>query len=83
MAEPATERDAEPGSPGLEAIRAWKAAASKQYTCTGRPFPAERIAPDRYVVQSHISGDFPGCLVDLRYAFRLARGLIDSLKIAV
>ncbi|KFE67355.1 nuclear transport factor 2 family protein [Hyalangium minutum] len=65
---------------GLDAIKAWKAAASAQYTYTTQPFTLEREAGSQ-VVQAHVTGNFPGSPVDLRYRFRLERGLIASLEI--
>lgn len=65
---------------GLEAIRAWKSAASAQYTYTTEPFAVDREAGAQ-VVRAHVAGNFPGSPVDLRYRFRLERGLIASLEI--
>ena len=65
---------------GLAAIKAWKAAASAQYTYTTQPFALQQ--QDGFqVVASHVVGNFPGSPVDLRYRFRLERGLIASLEI--
>lgn len=65
---------------GLDAIRAWKAGASKQYSYTTSPFALEREEGDQ-VVRATVAGNFPGSPVDLRYRFRLERGLIASLEI--
>jgi hypothetical protein len=65
---------------GAAAIAAWKAAASKKYSYTAQPHTLVREG-DAYVVTSHVSGDFPGSPVDLRYTFTLARGRIASLEI--
>ena len=65
---------------GLEAIQAWKAAASAQYTYTSEPFALDQKA-GRYVVTSRVAGNFPGSPVDLRFRFGLQRGLIASLEI--
>ncbi|MDP9899447.1 nuclear transport factor 2 family protein [Variovorax ginsengisoli] len=65
---------------GVAAIKAWKAAASAQYTYTAQPLALERR--DGFeVVTSRVVGNFPGSPVDLRYRFRLERGLIASLEI--
>jgi hypothetical protein len=65
---------------GLEAIKTWQARASAQYTYTADPFALEH--QDGYqVVSSRVVGNFPGSPVDLRYRFRLERGLIASLEI--
>ncbi|CAH0354200.1 nuclear transport factor 2 family protein [Aquabacterium sp. CECT 9606] len=68
---------------GLEAIKAWKAAASAQYTYTSEPFAMEKTEEGALVVRSRVSGNFPGSPVDLQYRFRLERGLIASLEIGV
>ena len=65
---------------GLDAIKAWKAAASAAYTYTSEPFAMEQ-KDGSDVVTSRVTGNFPGSPVDLRYRFRLERGLIASLEI--
>ena len=65
---------------GLDAIKAWKAAASAAYTYTSEPFALEQ-KEGSHVVTSRVTGNFPGSPVDLRYRFRLERGLIASLEI--
>ncbi|MBH1964721.1 MAG: nuclear transport factor 2 family protein [Comamonadaceae bacterium] len=67
---------------GLDAIKAWKAAATTKYTYTTVPFALDR-EEDFQVVRAHVAGNFPGSPVDLRYRFRLERGLIASLEITV
>ena len=66
---------------GLDAIKAWKVAASAAYTYTSEPFALEQKAGS-CIVTSRVNGNFPGSPVDLRYRFRLERGLIASLEIA-
>lgn len=66
---------------GLDAIKAWKATASAAYTYTSEPFRLERNE-GAYIVTSRVTGNFPGNPVDLRYRFRLERGLIATLEIA-
>ena len=65
---------------GLDAIKAWKAAASAAYTYTSEPFAMEQ-KDGFHVVTSRVTGNFPGSPLDLRYRFRLERGLIASLEI--
>lgn len=65
---------------GLDAIKAWKEAASAAYTYTSEPFAMEQ-KDGSYVVTSRLTGNFPGSPLDLRYRFRLERGLIASLEI--
>lgn len=67
---------------GLDAIRAWKVKASSEYTYTSEPFALEQ-KDGRHLVTSRVAGNFPGSPVDLRYDFRLERGLIASLEITV
>lgn len=67
---------------GTDAIAAWKAAASTKYTYTTEPFALEQ-KDGHQVVTSRVTGNFPGSPVDLRYRFRLERGLIASLEITV
>jgi hypothetical protein len=65
---------------GFAAIGAWKAAASAQYMFTSQPFALAQ-QEGLQVVTSRVVGNFPGSPVDLRYRFRLERGLIASLEI--
>jgi hypothetical protein len=65
---------------GLEAIKAWKAAAAAAYTYRSEPFALEQ-KDGSFTVTSRVSGNFPGSPVDLRYGFQLERGLIASLEI--
>ena len=67
---------------GLEAIRQWKATASAKYQYTSEPFHLE-LVDGRTVVSCHLTGNFPGSPIDLRYFFRLERGKVASLEIAV
>jgi hypothetical protein len=66
---------------GLESIRQWKATASAKYQYTSEPFRSEMI-DGRTVVSCHLTGNFPGSPIDLRYFFRLERGKVASLEIA-
>lgn len=65
---------------GREAIKAWKAESSTRYTYTSDPFSIELI-DGVHGVWSHVAGSFPGSPIDLKFAFRLERGLIASLEI--
>ena len=66
---------------GREAIKAWKSAASAAYTYTAEPSALDQ-QDGWHVVTNHVSGNFPGSPIDLRYRFRLEGGLIASLEIA-
>jgi len=65
---------------GRDAIRAWKASASTQYSYTVEPFTFVADG-DRLVVTSHLEGDFPGSPLDLRYIFALQGDKIAALEI--
>ena len=65
---------------GAAAIQAWKAAAAAAYTYTSEPFALEQ-EDGSHVVTSRVTGSFPGSPIDLRYRFRIERGLIASLEI--
>jgi hypothetical protein len=65
---------------GREAIKAWKAAASAAYSYSSEPFAMEQ-RDGLHVVTSRVTGNFPGSPLDLRYRFRLERGLIAALEI--
>jgi hypothetical protein len=65
---------------GLEAIKAWRAATAAHYRYTAEPFALVQ-KNQQHIVSSHVVGDFPGSPVDLRYHFRLERGLIAALEI--
>lgn len=67
---------------GRRAIQEWKSATSTQYAYTVEPFALDH-AGEFQVVRAHVAGNFPGSPVDLRYRFRLERGLIASLEITV
>jgi hypothetical protein len=65
---------------GLDAIKAWKNAASAKYAYTSVPFAVE-LKDGRHIVMSRLTGNFPGSPIDLRYHFRLERGKIAHLEI--
>ena len=65
---------------GMDAIKAWKAAASAEYAYTVEPFALDQKGSAQ-VVRARVTGSFPGSPVDLEYRFRLERGLIASLEI--
>lgn len=66
---------------GIDAIEAWKTAASAKYSYTCEPFALEQ-KDGRHIVTSRLTGNFPGSPLDLRFAFRLERGKIAFLEIA-
>jgi ketosteroid isomerase-like protein len=67
---------------GRDAIRQWKADSSTKYTYSVEPFSISTEG-DRTIVVSHLTGDFPGSPVDLRYQFTLNDGKIAGLEITL
>lgn len=67
---------------GRDEIRHWLASASREFTYTRTLTGAEAIDADAWLVTNHLEGNFPGGVVDLRYRFVLADGLIARLEIA-
>lgn len=67
---------------GRDAIRRWKDESSAKYTYTTEPFS---IADEdgRVLVASHLTGDFPGSPIDLRYVFTLDGDQISELEITL
>ncbi|WP_073975408.1 nuclear transport factor 2 family protein [Erythrobacter donghaensis] len=65
---------------GHDQIREWKTKASAQYTYHAAPYATGDI-DGQTIVTAHLTGDFPGSPVDLRYAFTLCAGLIARLEI--
>ncbi len=66
---------------GREAIARWKNQSSAKYRYVSVPVAIEEQA-ERIIVTAHLTGDFPGSPVDLRYAFTLAQDEISRLEIA-
>jgi hypothetical protein len=67
---------------GLKEIRAWRTSRKSLYTYVALPVAIEQ-SEGQLVVRAHVTGDFPGSPADLRYHFRLERGLIASMEITV
>jgi ketosteroid isomerase-like protein len=67
---------------GPDEIRDWLARASTEFTYTRTLTGADAIDANSWLVTNHLEGDFPGGVVDLRYRFVLADGLISELEIA-
>ena len=52
------------------------------YTCTTEPFSLELIE-GVHAVQAHVAGNFKGSPLDMKFCFRLERGLIANMEITV
>lgn len=67
---------------GREAIEQWKKESSTRYVYSVEPFAIEDD-PGRTVVTAHLTGNFPGSPIDLRYRFALEGERIAGLEIVV
>ena len=65
---------------GRDAIAAWKSEASAKYDYVAEPVDIDD-QKDRVIVTAHLTGNFPGSPVDLRYAFTLSGDAIARLEI--
>jgi len=68
---------------GIDAIAAWIARSSSEYSYTSTRIGQQVAGDDRAVVQIRLDGDFPGGTVTLRYQFELQDELIRRLAIEV
>jgi hypothetical protein len=67
---------------GHDEIHRWRENEASKYTYTVELSHVEKLDDNRYVVTTHLEGDFPGGVVDLIYRFTLADDLITMLEIA-
>jgi hypothetical protein len=65
---------------GRAAVRAWAEETSRKYRFRADILAIEEVA-DRTVATAHLTGDFPGSPIDLRYRFKLADRQIAGLEI--
>lgn len=66
---------------GVEEIRGWREGLATRFTYTTEITSAKDSDDGRYVVRTHLEGDFPGGVVDLEQRFTLTGGLISDLSI--
>ena len=66
---------------GHQEISEWLGRSATEYTYTIELTGAQRIDDRHFVAVHHLEGDFPGGVVDLRFQFTLADGLISALTI--
>lgn len=67
---------------GRDAIAAWKSEASAEYEYVATPVAVDDQG-DRVVVTAHLTGNFPGSPVNLRYGFELSGDAIARLEIVL
>jgi ketosteroid isomerase-like protein len=65
---------------GRAAIRTWAAEVRRKYHFHAEALAVEE-AGDRTIVTAHLTGNFPGNPVDLRYRFKLDGAEISALEI--
>jgi ketosteroid isomerase-like protein len=80
FAEDAVVRDEGRDIHGHRAVRAWAQETRRKYRYHAEVVAVEEGA-DRTVVTAHLTGDFPGNPVDLRYRFKLTGPKIMALEI--
>jgi hypothetical protein len=66
---------------GRAEIVAWREKAATQWTYTTEITGMSATGVDRYRVDAHLEGDFPGGVADLAFDFTVRGGLIASLAI--
>ena len=65
---------------GRRAIRGWAEEARRKYHFHAEAIAVEEAA-DRVIVTAHLTGNFPGNPVDVRYRCKLAGSQITELEI--
>jgi hypothetical protein len=66
---------------GRAEIVAWRERAASRWTYTTEITGLSATGVDRYLVEAHLEGDFPGGVADLAFDFTVRDGLIASLAI--
>ena len=66
---------------GRATIKQWCADVFAKYNATNEPFACEQ-KDGRFIVTCHVSGNFPGSPIDLRFSFKLEADKIDSLEVS-
>ena len=67
---------------GPEEIAGWLRRSASEYSYTSTLTGIERLDDAHWVTTSHLEGDFPGGVVDLRYRFTLRGDQITEVVIA-
>ena len=80
--EDATVADEQHTHRGRTDIRQWQEASRKKWEYTFTATGGSARGPDGYVIEGHLSGNFPGGEADVTYAFTLREGLISRLEIS-
>jgi ketosteroid isomerase-like protein len=67
---------------GVEAIRRWRLDVASKYTYTAEVLGVDHDSDGAYLVQTRLTGDFPGGVAELRHRFVLRGDRIAKLSIA-
>ncbi|MBC7285830.1 nuclear transport factor 2 family protein [Hoeflea sp.] len=67
---------------GRDAISRWREEAAQKFSYEVDPFAVSEESK-QIVVTAHLTGNFPGSPVDLRYRFTLDEGRIARLEIGI
>jgi len=65
---------------GRSAVRVWAQETRRKYGYHAEVRASENVA-DRTIVTAHLTSEFPGSPIDLRYRFKLAGGKIVALEV--
>jgi ketosteroid isomerase-like protein len=66
---------------GSSAVRAWAKETRRKYRYHAEIVRIEEKTAGRTIVTAHLTGDFPGSPIDLRYRFKYADSKIIALEI--
>lgn len=66
---------------GRAEIRSWREGVANRFTYTTEVTDVEQVEDSVHVVRTHLEGDFPGGVVDLKQRFTVSGGLITDLEI--
>lgn len=67
---------------GHDEILEWLTTTASEYTWERTLLAASSSGPGQWLLEQHITGDFPGGTVDLHYRFTVVGDLIEELVIA-
>ena len=66
---------------GRAEIRSWREGVANRFSYTTEITDVEEVGESVHLVHTHLEGDFPGGVVDLKQRFTVHGGLISDLEI--
>ncbi len=66
---------------GRSEIRSWREGVATRFTYTTEITDVEQLGDGIHLVHTHLEGDFPGGVVDLKQRFTVSDGRISALVI--